>query len=119
MATINQIRTAIRTALLTKCSNVFYQRARKDIVGDYIIFDLDLLKGEVMTQINLDVHIIGSGQNTDSVETIADNVWDLFDHYYYMDSNMEFTSYQNTRSNRDDEDKLTIHRTLNFTLRLL
>lgn len=114
-----KLRKVIQTKLLTKCTEVYYRRAKKT-TGNHVVFRIDdFSAGEVMKTFSLDVRVVGRGENTNAVEDLADNIWEMFDHMYYLDSDMEFHTYQNTRSIVDEEDATVIHRRLLFEIRAL
>lgn len=114
-----KIRRIIQDELLMHCSKVYYRRA-KNTSGLHVVFRIDDFKAEeVMRAFALDVRVAGRGDCTDDVEDLADEIWDAFDHLYYLDDDIELHTYQNTRSIVDEEDASVVHRRLLFEIRAL
>lgn len=114
-----KLRREIQTELKKHCSEVYYRRAKKTD-GIHVVFRIDDFSAdEVMKTFSLDVRVVGRGDSTDDVEDLADEIWDAFDHLYYLDSDLEFHTYQNTRNIVDEEDASVVHRRLLFEIRAL
>ena len=113
------LRSLIRELLEEHCSTVHYRQAKR-AEGLHVVFRIDdFRREEVMKVLTLDVRVVDQGKDTDAVEDLADEIWDAFDHLYYLDDHVEFTIYQNTRSIVDEEDASVIHRRLLFEIRAL
>jgi len=120
MATnISTIRPLIQAALLTKADRVFYEKTQGNPTFPYIVYSLNSYSyQEVTDQVELEVNAYGRGMDTSALETLADNVWDLFNHYYHIDNNIEFAAYPSVRNNIDTGDPEIRQRRLLFTLRI-
>jgi len=119
MATISKLRPIIQSQLLTKATRVFYENTKGAPEFPYVVYDLNsFLYGEVIDQVELEVNVFDNSDDTATLETLADNIWELFDHKYYIDTNLSFTSYQNVRNNIEVGDKKVRQRRLVFTLRI-
>lgn len=113
------LRDVIQDILEENGVQVFYKKA-KNVEGIHIVFRIDDFKSdEVMKVFTLDVRVVDKRQRSDMAELLADAIWDGFDHLYYLDDSLEFTTYQNTRSIVDEEDASVIHRRLLFEVRAL
>ena len=114
-----KLRRVIQTELLKYCTEVYYRRAKK-VSGIHVVFRIDDFRAEeVMKSLSLDVRVSGRGDSTDEVEDLSDVIWDALDHLYYLDDDLEFHVYQNSRSIVDEEDATVIHRRLVFEIRAL
>ena len=116
---IDRLRGIITAQLLEFCPKVAYMRAKQSS-GPRIVFLLDTIEAdEVMRLIQMDIRISCQGDDSSGLEELADEVWDFFDHFYYRDEDLEFSTYQNTRSNMDEEDSAVLCRRLLFDIRAL
>lgn len=114
----NRLRAAIQAQLLTKCGSVFYRKA-KNAAGDHLVFLLDSFSSEeTINVISLEVRVIGRGDDTSVIEDLSDDIWEMFDHFYYVADDIEFAVYQNTRSVVEEDDSV-IYRRLVFEVRAL
>jgi len=112
------LRTVLTTKLLTYSQDIAFGTARGSHAGAFIVYDLDeVTSDEVVKQYNFVVDCVSQGQNTTAIETLADQVWEGLDHWYYLDNDFEFTCYQSVRNNIA-EDNFN-HRRLSFVLRLI
>ena len=115
----DHLREVIRAKLLTKCAYVAYKKA-KQATGTHIVFLLDTYTSEELaSKGTLDVRISGLGDSSSEVEALTDAVWDAFDHWYYIDDQLQLRSYQNTRHNLDEGDDSVITRRLLIELDVL
>lgn len=115
----DHLREVIRAKLLTKCAYVAYKKA-KQATGTHIVFLLDTYTSEELaSKGTLDVRISGLGDSSSEVEALTDAVWDDFDHWYYIDDQLQLRSYQNTRHNLDEGDDSVITRRLLIELDVL
>ena len=115
----NHLREVIQAKLLTKCDAVAYKRAKQS-TGTHVVFMIDSFGSEeLLHPVTLDVRISGAGQDSSEIEDLTDSIWDMFDHMYHLDDELEFTSYQNTRSDMDEPDAGVISRRLLIELRVL
>lgn len=114
-----KLRRVIQTELMKHCAEVYYRRA-KQASGIHVVFRIDDFRAEeVMKSFSLDVRVSGRGDSTDAVEDLSDAIWDALDHLYYLDDDLEFHVYQNSRSIVEEEDATVIHRRLLFEIRAL
>jgi len=111
------LRTALRTRLLTKCSKVYYERAKEDGTNNYIVFNLNAATyEETCVQYDFEVHVVGFGTDTSAVENLTDEIWDLFNHYSACENGLSYTVYPVVKNNLTDEEN-TIHRRILFTVK--
>ena len=116
---MRHLRKVVRELLEEHCSTVHYKRAKR-ADGLHVVFRIDDFRaGEVMKVFALDVRVADQGDNSDAAEDLADEIWDAFDHLYYLDDELEFCTYQNTRNIVDEENASVIHRRLLFEIRAL
>lgn len=119
MATITQLRPILQTQLRTVADRVFYEHTKGEPTFPYVVYDISSFTyGEVINQLQLEVNAYDNADDTTTLETLADSIWTLFDHKYYIDTNLEFSAYQNVRNNIDVPEKKIHQRRLVFTLRI-
>lgn len=112
------LRASIRTRLLTKCNAVFYERAKENQTGSFVVFKLDQgTYEELCIQFQLEVYVVGTGTDTTTIENLADDIWDLFNHYSYCTGDLAYSVYPSVRNNLTEEDKNLIERRLTFTVK--
>lgn len=117
MAETLDVRKAIQTILATKCTDTFFKRAKGTPSGNYLVWSYDsVLYDENRRQGTLEIYVNGYGEDTSSVETLADELWEMLDHYYYKDDNTVFVIYPNTRNVLDNDDTKMITRRLLFSI---
>lgn len=116
---IRIVREHLQTMLQSKCDRVYYESAKSENVFPYVVFDLkSFASDEVLRQLEMEIHILDNSQDTTAIETLTDNIWNLFDHYYHIDSNMSFNAYQNLRNNVLESDKSIRHRRILITIKI-
>lgn len=112
------LRKSIKARLLTKCTSVFYGRAKGSQSGSYVVFRLTTgTYEELCIQYELEVYVVGFGDDTQTIETLADDIWDLFDHYAYCSGALAYSVYPSVRNDMTEEDKSIITRRLTFTVK--
>lgn len=112
------LREALQTKLLTKCSKVYYLKAKGVEGGPYIVFSLGPgFYEENDVQYEMEVNILGFGTDTLEVENLTDSVWDMFNHYYEHGGSLSYVVYPASRNELDEEEKNNIHRRLTFTVK--
>ena len=118
MASTIELRASIREKLLTKCSAVFYERAKEKQTGPYVVFNLDTGNyDELCIQFQLEVYVVGQGTDTSTIEDLADSIWDLFNHVAVCSGSLGYSVYPSVRNNLTEEDKNLIERRLVFTVK--
>ena len=126
MASTVKVRAAIKTQLETVLVGqtplvTYYQTAKQNTPATYAVWMLTgVTADEILDQAELEVYIIGRGDDTTNVENVADSVWSAFDHWTYYSStdNVGFTTYPSERNVLSEEDKTIIKRRLTFTVRV-
>lgn len=115
----NKLRKVLQAKLKTLCQDVSYRVARGAHAGEFVVFALsNSLDDELLWQTTLEVNVLGRGQNTTPVETLADDIWMALDHFYYLADGLGFTIYQTSRGSVDEETDSLNHLRLIFQLRL-
>lgn len=123
---IKDLRTALESILATVCGNtnsttavdISFKKARDPSTTVYLVYDLDDTAGEWTQQVMLEIRLITHGDDTTALETLGDKLWCDLDHFYHLDSNLEFAIYRNVRNSLDADDKTLNVRRLLFELRL-
>ena len=127
MASTVKVRAAIKAHLdaITVATNValtsYYGMAKDNAPALYAVWSLSgVTADEILDQAELEIYVLGRGDDTTAVENIADAIWAGFDHWYYYNStdNIGFTSYPSVRNVLAEDDKTIIKRRLTFTVRV-
>ena len=98
---------------------VYYQRAPKDAVFPYVVYDFPNSFMETNQEIfNLDVDVWTNQNDTTELETIASTIWKALNRYRHIDNDIQFSIYRMNRLPPLDEDEINIkRRKLIFQLR--
>lgn len=127
MASTVKVRKAIQAKLgtISVGTNAFltsyYGMAKDNAPALYAVWSLSSVTAdEILDQAELEIYIIGRGDDTTAVENVADAIWSGLDHWYYYNStdNIGFTSYPSVRNVLTEDDKTIIKRRLTFTVRV-
>lgn len=113
------VRTALKTVISGVVANTHYDHANKDTAFPYCVYIVDeVLHDEFQTVCNLEINVMDYGSSSAVCETLADNLQKALDHYHFIDGDVEFETYIDTRNIVQEEDKKIIRRRLLFELRL-
>ena len=113
------IRKAVRDLLLTRLENVYYRSAPADAEKPYAVFLVDettVIDG--CTVCSFLIELSDYGTDDTAIETLADNIQSDFDHFHFINDNLEFSAYLDSRKNITDNDKLILRRRVEFELRV-
>jgi len=113
-----ELRKIIVRKLRKHHEQVHYQNASKDATFPYIVYDFPNSFTEGEQEIfNLDVDIWDNRDDTTELETIASNVWKAFNRYRYLDENIQFSIYRDSRlPPLDEKEKNIKRRKINYDL---
>lgn len=113
------VRTALHTLIGSTVERRYYDHANDDAAFPYCVYSLDeVIHDEFQTVCNLEVNVMDYGTSSSACETLADSLQAALDHYHYIDNDIEFETYADTRNVVQEEDKKIIRRRLLFELRL-
>jgi hypothetical protein len=116
-----QFRKAIRTKIASYTPSVYYRRA-VNAPSIYAIYDIDSVTRdeEAVEQWQLAVSLFASGDNTEALDNLADEIWEGLNHWFYSDQNgLYFNTYQSVRTTiTDEENGNHTRRRLVFTIHL-
>ena len=113
------IRKAVRDLLLTRFENVYYRSAPADAQKPYAVFLVDETTViDCCTVCSLLIELSDYGTDDTVIETLADNIQSDFDHFHFINDNLEFSAYLDSRKNITDNDKLILRRRIEFELRV-
>lgn len=101
-------------------SRVHYENALDDTPFPYIVYNLpNSFTNEDQDIFNLDIDIwdMPEGGDTTIIETLTSKIWKHFHKLYYIDNNIQFSTYRMNKLNVEDDDKRIKRRKLIFQLR--
>ena len=113
------IRKAVRDLLLTRLENVYYRSAPADAEEPYAVFLVDettVIDGCMVCSLLIELSDYGTDDT--AIQTLADNIQSDFDHFHFINDNLEFSAYLDSRKNITDNDKLILRRRIEFELRV-
>ncbi|HSH24600.1 MAG TPA: hypothetical protein VLA13_03575 [Massilibacterium sp.] len=106
-----ELRRATLQLLRTFHDRNYYQKAPKDAVFPYIVYDFpNSFMDKEQEIFNLDVDVWDNKDDTTELETIASNIWKGLNRYRYFDDNIQFSIYRENRLPPLDEDEKNIKR---------
>lgn len=113
------LRKAISERLKTACPRVHYGQADKNTARPYVVYTVETVATEDdMETMELEANVIDYGADTEPCETIADEVERLFDKWYYLDDEIQFSTYKNRRQPVQEEDRKIIRQRILIEIHL-
>lgn len=107
------LRGAITERLRTACPRVFYGQADRETARPYLVYTLETIStADDMETVELEVNCMDYGSDTAPCEALADQVECLFDRWYYLDGEIQFSTYTDRRQPVTEEDRSVIRRRL-------
>lgn len=107
------LREAITTALEALCPRVYYAQALSSTERPYLVYTLEQIdQSDDRKTLELEVNVMDYGQDTTTAEALADAVMSAFDRRYYIDDQIQFSSYPTRRQPVTEEDRSVIRRRL-------
>lgn len=111
MSKSGALRGVITERLRTACPHVSYGQAEKHTARPYIVYTLETISAaDDMETMELEVNCVDYGKDTGPCESLADQVEMLFDRWYYIDADIQFSTYRNRRQPVTEEDRQIIRR---------
>lgn len=113
------LRKAISERLKTACPRVYYGQADKSTARPYVVYTVETVATEDdMETMELEANVMDYGADTEPCETIADEVERLFDKWYYLDEEIQFSTYEDRRQPVQEEDRQIIRRRILIEIHL-
>ena len=113
------LRTELQRLLKTLTTNVYYEQAPDSAAHPYLVYELSELSYNYgKTLMELEINIVDYGTSTTRAETIADDVQDALNKYFYIGAEVEFIVYKNIRQRVVEDDKQVVRRRLTFEIQL-
>ncbi|CAK7001957.1 hypothetical protein [Tissierella sp.] len=99
-------------------SRVHFQFPTDETPFPYIVYDLPQSYFEDDLEVfNLDVDIWDNKTDTTEIETLSQAIWNELNRYHFINNDMQFTIYRQSRLTIEDDDPRIRRRTLIFQLR--
>jgi len=113
------LRTELQRKLKTLTTTVYYEGASDSAVYPYCVFELsELLTEANKTVYQLEVNLLDYGVSSSAIEILADNIQRSLHKYFFVNTEIEFKTYQGIRQTVKEEDKQIIRRRLLFEIQL-
>lgn len=113
------LRKAISERMKTACPRVYYGQADKNTARPYVVYTVETVATEDdMETMELEANVMDYGADTEPCETIADEVERLFDKWYYLDEEIQFSTYKDRRQPVQEEDRKIIRRRILIEIHL-
>lgn len=107
------LRGAITERLRAACPRVCYGQADRETVRPYLVYTLETIStADDMETMELEVNCMDYGSDTAPCEALADQVERLFDRWYYLNEEIQFSAYIDRRQPVTEEDRSVIRRRL-------
>lgn len=114
-----ELKKALNTLLKTVATRVFYEEAAAIKVYPYVVFELSEIGYDAgKTLYQLEVNALDYGSDTTTVETLADDIQELLNKYYYINTNIQFSIYKGIKGSVKESEKEIIRRRLLFEVQL-
>ena len=115
----NNLRTLVRTKLLSRSTRVYYGVAPAGAEYPYTVFELkELSSGDGLSLQELEVHVLDYGTESAPAEDTADGIQADLDHFQALTDDFEVSIYKERRQPLYEDDKQIIRRRLTFQVRL-
>ncbi len=113
------LRKALNERLKAACPHVYYGQADKNTARPYVVYTVETVAAEDnMETMELEANVMDYGSDTEPCETIADEVERLFDKWYYLDEEIQFSAYLDRRQPVQEEDRKIIRRRILIEIHL-
>lgn len=113
------LRKEIQKLIKTKTTNVFYEEASKKNIYPYVVFELSEVQNiSAKTIYQLEINCIDYGENSATIEALADDIQKLLNRYAFIDAQIQFVIYQGLKQIIKEDDKKIIRRRMLFELNL-
>ena len=114
-----ELRSELTKLLKTYNSQVYFQKAPNTATFPYVTYNfLDSFTNGDQEVIPMDVDIWDNKEDTTELEMITSSIWRGLKSYDYIDENIQFVIYQETRiTELDEEDNNIRRRTLTFYIK--
>lgn len=113
-----KLRTELNKILKEIHPRVFFMRASDTTVFPYIVYDLPVsFTDDDVEVFNLDIDIWDGNTDTTELEALTNTIWKALDSLYFINEDMQFSIYRQSRHTVEDDDPRIKRRTLIFSLR--
>lgn len=113
MSNMKALRTAVTAKLQESCPRVYYGQAASKTERPYIVYTLEQISQEDdLITLELEANVMDYGQDTGPAEDLADAVMASFDRLYYLDNDIQFSTYPTRQQPVSEEDRSVIRRRL-------
>ena len=100
------LRTELQRVLKTLTNNVEYEQAGDSTPYPYVVFELMELRHDYSkTLFELEINVFDYGMISRNVDALADSIQDTLHKYYFINEEIQFTSYKDNRNIVQEEDK--------------
>jgi len=114
-----ELRKELTRMFKTEINEVHFEIADDSAPYPYLQYEIDEIRNEDgKSVIILEVNILDYGTSTITVETLADDVQKLLHKYYFINDEIQFSSYKLVKNIVQEEDKKIRRRRLTFEIQL-
>ncbi len=114
-----ELREELTRIFKTLIEEVHYEVVPDDSPYPYLSYKLDEIRSEYgKSFIIAEVNILDYGTETRIVEALADKIQERLHKYYFINDNIQFSSYKLVRNIVEEEDKKIRRRRLTFEVQL-
>ena len=115
---MNKLRIELNKILKTIHPRVYFMKAPDTVVFPYVVYDLpQSYFDDGLEVFNLDIDVWDDKTDTTEIETLAQSIWNTLHKYYFINNDIQFTTYRINRMTIQDDDPRIRRRTLMFNIR--
>lgn len=119
MSKTQALKTELQRIFKTITANVYHEETRNKSTYPYLVYELsELTYSYGKTTLQLEVNVIGYGEDSSEVENISDTVQTTLNRYFFINNEIEFTVYKGSRNTIKETDKSVIRRRILFEVQL-
>lgn len=113
------LRTELQKILKNVTANVEYEEANDSTPYPYVVYELtEVMHDYGKTLFELEINVFDYGMISRNVDALADSIQDTLHKYYFINEEIQFTSYKDNRNIVQEEDKQIRRRRLLFEIQL-
>ena len=119
MSNMKALRTAVTANLQALCPRVYYGQAKSKTERPYIVYTLEQIdQTDDLHTLELEANVMDYGQDTGPAEELSYAVMAAFDRFYYLDKEIQFSTYPTRQQPVTEEDRNVIRRRLLIEIHL-
>lgn len=113
-----ELRVELNKLLKEIHPRVYFMKAPDTATFPYIVYDLpQSFTDDDLEVFNLDIDIWDNNTDTTEIESLANQIWKALDRLNFINDDVQFSIYRQSRHTVEDDDPRIRRRTLIFSVR--